>query len=506
MPPLHTILLITGLAQEVLLYLQLNSLCRLETALTNPHVQSDFTSMLTAIDPVLLPSDTLPYSRAAMLWITRNKMRLRHCTVVNPGADAFTRVLTVTHLIVEGITIKYTNATNLIAEYLKVPRSMLQVVTGLSFQNCWSPFQMVTCAVFPNLKRLYLDSISDVDEGDIIRMLRNCPLLKDVALLGLFTPEADYAEQIKETLDRLEKLHLECTLPSNLITGVLERCRCVKTVTFTTTADRDGLDLSMYEGQQTFAACLSTIEGLTLNNIVVRGSSLAILAHACPRLRTLEAPLACVRSAVLQAWSVVGPPLQTLQVQWSADAPGMVHKCASVWAGLRSVELSNVTIHSAQAVATALSYMRCLETFCLSKGTVTEGLVLGLASSCPTLRVLRITDCFADNSAEAWQAFAAGHPSLREFSFSSSVTDDMMVALSTHCPQITRLELQSAQLLTDVSVVALSKGCPQLSEVALRQATALTDASLQALRAHCKQLQRLQLPGRDALAHKYIVV
>jgi hypothetical protein len=85
MPPLHTILLITGLAQEVLLNLSLNSLCRLETALANPHVQSDFTSMLTSIDPVLLPSDTLPYSRAAMLWITRNKMRLLHCTVVNPG-------------------------------------------------------------------------------------------------------------------------------------------------------------------------------------------------------------------------------------------------------------------------------------------------------------------------------------------------------------------------------------------------------------------------------------
>jgi hypothetical protein len=118
---------------------------------------------------------------------------------------------------------------------------------------------------------------------------------------------------------------------------------------------------------------------------------------------------------VLQAWSVVRPPLQTLQVQWSVDAPGVVHKCAAVWAGLTSVELSNVGIHSAQAVATALSYMRRLETFCLSKGTVTEGLVLGLANSCPTLRVLRITDCFADNSTKAWQAFAAGHPSLRSF-------------------------------------------------------------------------------------------
>jgi F-box/leucine-rich repeat protein 2/20 len=184
----------------------------------------------------------------------------------------------------------------------------------------------------------------------------------------------------------------------------------------------------------------------------------------------------------------------------------MVHKCASVWAGLRSDGFSNVGIHSAQAVATALSYMRRLETLRLSKGTVTEGLVLGLANSCPTLRVLKITDCFADNSTDAWQSFAAGHPSMREFSFSSSVTDDMMVALSTHCPQITRLELQSAQLLTDISVVALSKGCPQFSEVTLRQVTALTDGSLQALRAHCKQLQRLQLPGRDALAHIYIVV
>jgi hypothetical protein len=143
---------------------------------------------------------------------------------------------------------------------------------------------------------------------------------------------------------------------------------------------------------------------------------------------------------------------------------------------------------------------------CLIKGTVIEGLVLGLANSCPTLRGLKITDCFADNSTEAWQAFAAAHPSLREFSFSSSVTDDMVVALSTHCPQITRLELQSAQLLTDISVVALSKGCPQLSEVSLRQATALTSGSLQALRAQCKQLQRLQLPGRGARAHEYLVV
>jgi hypothetical protein len=70
-----------------------------------------------------------------------------------------------------------------------------------------------------------------------------------------------------------------------------------------------------------------------------------------------------------------------------------------------------------------------------------------------------------------------------------------MVALSTHCPQITRLELQSAQLLTDIGVVALSEGCPQLTEVTLRQATALSDGSLQALRAHHKQYPHLQLPA-----------
>jgi hypothetical protein len=119
-----------------------------------------------------------------------------------------------------------------------------------------------------------------------------------------------------------------------------------------------------------FASCLGTIEHLTLRSIVVRGSSLAVLAHACPRLRVLEAPLACVRSAVLQVWSVVGPPLQTLQVQWSADAPGVVHRCASAWAGLRSAELRYVGIRSAQAVATAHSYMWRLETPGLSKGTV----------------------------------------------------------------------------------------------------------------------------------------
>jgi hypothetical protein len=107
--------------------------------------------------------------------------------------------------------------------------------------------------------------------------------------------------------------------------------------------------------------------------------------------------------------------------------------------------------------------------------------------------VLKITDCFADNSTEAWQAFAARHSSLREFPSSSSVTDDMAVALATCCPQSTSLELQSAQLLTDASVIALSKGCHELSQLTLR-------------RAPCKQLQRLQLPGRDALADEYIVV
>jgi hypothetical protein len=111
------------------------------------------------------------------------------------------------------------------------------------------------------------------------------------------------------------------------------------------------------------------------------------------------------------------------------------------------------------------------------------------------LRVLKIIDCFADNSTEAWQAFAAGHSSLREFSFPSSVTDDMVVALATHCPPLSYMVLQSAQWLTDASLLAPAKECPELSQLTLRQATTLSDGSLQALREHHKQYLHLQLPA-----------
>jgi hypothetical protein len=166
----------------------------------------------------------------------------------------------------------------------------------------------------------------------------------------------------------------------------------------------------------------------------------------------------------------------------------MVHKCAST-------EHTQWSQHSATCGAWRP---------CLSKGTVTEGLVLGLANSCPTLRVLKVTHCFADNSTEAWQAFAAGHPSLREFSL-SSVTDDMMVALSTHCPRSNSIDLQSAQLLTDQCDSAI-QGVPRTKPVdasagysTLRRIAASFEGTPQAVPASAAT-------GRDASAHEYLVV
>ena len=98
--------------------------------------------------------------------------------------------------------------------------------------------------------------------------------------------------------------------------------------------------------------------------------------------------------------------------------------------------------------------------------TVTDAVVASLASGCSGLRTLGLYD--------------------------TAVGDAGMIAVATHCPLLTSLDLQLCFSVTDVSVTALAQGCPCLCFVCL-DGCGITDAAAVSLAHGCPMLQEVDL-------------
>jgi hypothetical protein len=95
-------------------------------------------------------------------------------------------------------------------------------------------------------------------------------------------------------------------------------------------------------------------------------------------------------------------------------------------------------------------------------------------------------------------AVACSCTQLRRLYFSYCiVTDEILVALGTHCPRLTAFAAGFGVKVTDVGVCALAQGCRQLRELAALQSgyfrAPVSVVGITALATHCPHLRELEV-------------
>ena len=130
----------------------------------------------------------------------------------------------------------------------------------------------------------------------------------------------------------------------------------------------------------------------------------------------------------------------------------------------------------------------------LCRGFSLAGLV-ALAKGCP-LRKLDIFSCGKGLMCDDSQAaeLLPHLANLLELRFPCrEASDEVVVAIAEHCPQLRTLTLLGSERLSNAAVASLASSCPQLRDLDITSCPLLTDASLVSLTEGCEHLERLQL-------------
>jgi hypothetical protein len=125
--------------------------------------------------------------------------------------------------------------------------------------------------------------------------------------------------------------------------------------------------------------------------------------------------------------------------------------------------------------------------------TVTDAVLIALSTGCPCLHSLTLSSCpITDDGIVA----VARNRALVTLSLTwcSAVTDAGLRAVAENCPQLEHLRLSHMPLVTDAAIVSLGKHCRNLRGVDLHVED-LTPAGLRTLAKGCSQLEDLQLWG-----------
>jgi hypothetical protein len=110
----------------------------------------------------------------------------------------------------------------------------------------------------------------------------------------------------------------------------------------------------------------------------------------------------------------------------------------------------------------------------------TEPQLVAIAKGCPQLRSLHLRN-------RVWG------------SNSGVVTDSVLGAFATHCPQLAVLCLENCDQISDIGVTELACECPWLRRL-LFTSTDVTIAGMKAIGAHCRHIETVALPRNRALA------
>lgn len=262
--------------------------------------------------------------------------------------------------------------------------------------------------------------------------------------------DAETLQLVAEHAQRLTQLHI-----SNMCLGKVAFSQCLGTV--------ETLDLScgnvhgFFNGFSTMIACMPNLKRVNLHSTCVRGTQVATILNACPRLQHLDCSHcpnltadvftnSTLRHPALQCLNVIGSGVMVLQRE--------AIKLQARFPHLSSLHLEYI---SNDGVETLLS---------------------GL----PQLQHLTIADA-------------------------ASLQDTAIHSIASHCPQLLTLYVRGRCAVTDAAIGTLASRCRGLTHLGLSGCAKLTNASVVTVAAHCTNLRYLSHPciaGVAALAERLL--
>ena len=249
------------------------------------------------------------------------------------------------------------------------------------------------------------------------------------------------------------------------------------------------------DAARTLAARCPLLESLSLVDAKMTAAGLLAIADGCKRLSELrlhrdDSGYAVARTT-WRSWADFARRCPTLRIFAVDDMKSAVDDSDALAAFARALPaleaLSLARTASAfgagalcrfAAQAPGLRYLTLGE-----KCTVTDAVLHALGSGCPQLRELETTD--AGVTDEGLEALARGCPELRVLGLSVNTGD-----------RFTRRPTAPTATFSDRGVAAVARGCKALAEVKLDGRASLTDATLHALVAHARRLHRITYPMR----------
>jgi hypothetical protein len=325
----------------------------------------------------------------------------------------------------------------------------------------------------PKLNRLNAaDRLDDVALKPVLDM---CPMLEDIALGGdgyTSRTVTEMSRKFKKLL-RVELLS-EHVSEKSLITlvrknpGLVSFFTCAKGATDTF-----------------FRALALSCSGLTkllLSFISVAHASLCILMTQCPHLQRLALDgVTYTITDQKEAEPVLCPSMQLLHFD-------KVHSYEDLTALGRLMR--------ACRNLTSLDIWEC--------PALPEDAILPIAERFPSLQEVKLYDCGVPVTDELLIDISTHYPQLRELEipFSEDVTHTGLVAVATHCPNLQRVDVQNCDGVTDAFLLALARNCPDLQVLLVAGCSEITDRSVKAVMKRCADLVKLGVEDCIGLTDK----
>jgi hypothetical protein len=209
------------------------------------------------------------------------------------------------------------------------------------------------------------------------------------------------------------------------------------------------------------------------------------VAQGCPLLQTVDLRTEPnVKASIIRALTSSGALTELKTCANNADAEEAVICALRCNPLLHKLSLQMVSMQRAmQEIAQRGASLLDLELVWWSELPAVESVVpllMSVAEGSPQLRVLKLRN-------SVWGS------KIRY------VTDAVLAAFATHCPQLTVIILDSCGQISDTGVTALAHGCRWLRSFTFGS-SGVTVAGMRAIGAHCPHIRKVTMQGSSGLA------
>jgi hypothetical protein len=179
----------------------------------------------------------------------------------------------------------------------------------------------------------------------------------------------------------------------------------------------------------------------------------------------------------------------------------LIASVAELCPRLMSVEVQRACATDECVALLAKGCRNLQDVSCVANDAITDASLISLATSCPRLRLLKLSfrNCqgITDVGLEVIAKNCA-HLNSVEIEGTPQITDRGLIALAKNCPGLDTANFYfetDHELISDIGIQALARNCPRLTSVCVWRAVKVTNVGLIELAKRCPNLRELTFFG-----------